>query len=695
MNKINLLRLYAIDHQPTLILVTETWASDELNDAFFSVSGYSLYRSDRIVTTGGGVMVYVSNKVPSSFVSAHAELRAEAISCFLQISPNTSLAVSCVYVPPDYVLHGSPVLNHLKTITSLKSDYLIICGDFNSPDICWNSSNSPPSSFPLLKWSMDAFLHQHVRTPTRPESQNILDLIFSDTSTVIENLAVGERFGASDHSIITFTVPFGNFEQHSYNPHVPLFSKADWKLFQKTLFSSSWCCNWSTVSVDCVWKQYSQNIVRAISVAVPSRNKKQWSPLNASKVRTSLRNVKRMFRECSMAPTHVNKTKLSLAKSCLNESIKQAILAHEKAIANSFTDNPQRFWSYVKGKLNSKSVITSIKDNDGSEVSDCSTVAENFNDYFASIFNQGSYPAQVLSFSRHVSTAIDTVSFTPEIVYDTIKGLPNSTSCDHESLCYLVLKKGGHFLAARLSDLFSLSLTTGKLPHDWRKITVTPIHKSGSKNLCNNYRPIAITSCALRIMERIISKQLLSYLQSNHLLHDSQHGFLPRHSIDTAEVGFFDFLTHELDLHRTIEVAFFDFRKAFDTVPHDLLLRKLSAHNIRGNLFTWLRDYLSDRLQVTRIFDATSKELPISSGVIQGSVLGPTLFLLFINDLDLNIGHTKIIKYADDVKIYISYDNDEKSQTEAALHLQNDINNIENWSSENGLSLKTAPNVRL
>jgi hypothetical protein len=279
------------------------------------------------------------------------------------------------------------------------------------------------------------------------------------------------------------------------------------------------------------------------------------------------------------------------------------------------------------------------------------------------------------------------IQFSPEIVYHTIRGLPLSTSEDIDGLSYLMIKKNARFLSEKLSKLFKFSLSAGKIPQNWKKIVITPIHKSGPRNLCGNYRPIAVTSCILRIMERIIAKQMIDFLRDCNSIFPSQHGFLPNGSIETAGITFLDHLTRNLDNGLLVDVAFLDYSKAFDSVPHGRLLHKLALYGFSGVLLSWLTDYLSNRTQLVRILNCYSTPRNVTSGVIQGSALGPVLFVLYINDLDTHISEAFTLKYADDVKVAISSRKDVSSQIKAIDTFQADLNNIQRWSEDNHLSL--------
>ena len=217
---------------------------------------------------------------------------------------------------------------------------------------------------------------------------------------------------------------------------------------------------------------------------------------------------------------------------------------------------------------------------------------------------------------------------------------------------------GGSYLASKLSCLFQRSLDSGSIPQSWRKVTITPIYKSGDKHDPQNYRPVAVSSCILRIMERIIAKDLLQYLLDNNLLSSTQHGFVKGRSTETAGLFFYDFLTKSLDAHLCVDTIFLDYSRAFDSVPHHLLIQKLNNCGIGGKLMTWIKDYLSFRSQSVRFHGVYSSFKEITSGVIQGSVLGPLFFALFVNDVDAHVNDHLIVKYADDIKLAAAFEED-------------------------------------
>ena len=632
-------------------------------------------------------MIYVHKTLHSFLLSTHAENRTEAITCEIRSAKGNSMTICCVYCPPDYSLANSPLLSYLTSVAKIPNDFLVVSGDFNSPCIDWSGLHTPPQSSPLWEWSMNNFLSQNISYPTRPQSQNILDLVFSDVATTIERVCVHECFGSSDHAIITFDIFFPSPCPESEPHYIRSYSNANWRRFDRILKSSLWPKKSTRPDVNSMWLDYLSNIASAIESSIPLKLKKTWNSHNTSKVRSAMRCLRRSNKAYKVFPSLKNMLSLQLSQQKLQQCIAQETLSHEKAVSSQLASNPKRFWSYVNTRIKTGTSQYVLSKDCGDKVTDHNDVAEMFNDYFAKSFSPkddntiSDVPAQVSK------GFLDRIHFTPKLVYDVVKRLPHSTSCDSDGICYTIVKNSGMFFSEKLSELFNISMMTGKIPIRWKKIIVTPIHKSGARDKCANYRPIAVTSCILRIMERIMSHRLLSFLQNFDLIFPTQHGFIPNKSVETAEISFFDYLTNELDTGKTVHVAYLDFSKAFDSVPHKLLLTKLTRFGISGALLSWITDYLSDRSQSVRIFRHLSIPKDVKSGVIQGSVLGPVLFLMFINDLDPCLRNSLVVKYADDVKLATSSCRNHEDEKVAIRNLQSDLDCIQLWSTQNGIAL--------
>ena len=192
-----------------------------------------------------------------------------------------------------------------------------------------------------------------------------------------------------------------------------------------------------------------------------------------------------------------------------------------------------------------------------------------------------------------------------------------------------------HELSPVLAQIFSKSMEEGEVPADWRTANVTPIFKKGAKTKMENYRPVSLTSIPCKIMESIVKDSLMAYLEENSLMNPSQHGFMPGKSCATNLLEFLEVVTRVVDEGKNMDIVFLDFAKAFDKVPKERLLAKLTAHGVGGRVQHWVRQWLTERKQRVTLNGEASDLAAVESGVPQGSVLGPVLFDIFINDINL------------------------------------------------------------
>ena len=244
-----------------------------------------------------------------------------------------------------------------------------------------------------------------------------------------------------------------------------------------------------------------------------------------------------------------------------------------------------------------------------------------------------------------------------------------------------ILKNCAVSLAYPLSILFKVSYNTGCVPREWKLGHIVPVHKKGSKENIENYRPISLTSLVMKTFERIVKDEIL--LRTSHMLDNRQHGFLSKKSCTTNMAGFCDSLALSLNECLRTDVVYFDFSKAFDSVNHDIILHKLKyMYNIDGRLLKFLMNYLSGREQCVTIGNAKSSVKQVLSGVPQGSILGPILFVLFINDMPEGLSSgTELALYADDTKIWRTI----HSELDHEL-LQKDVTYLNNWAINNKMN---------
>ena len=273
---------------------------------------------------------------------------------------------------------------------------------------------------------------------------------------------------------------------------------------------------------------------------------------------------------------------------------------------------------------------------------------EAFTKSYTSISKSVSYP-NILS--MRIVDSLTSIIFDSKTVEDLLNKIKISTSPGLDLLSPLLLRSCSRSLSLPLSLIMQKSFNEGCLPDVWKTASVTPIFKKGDKLDVNNYRPISLTPIVTKIMERIIVTNMYRFCAQHNIIPKTQHGFMPGRSVVTNLLTCINDWTLALNNNHPIDVIYLDFSKAFDKVPHAALLLKLDHTGFRGQLLSWIKAYLSDRKFCVRVGDHFSDFTAVSSGVPQGSVLGPLLFLIYVADLPLHV-KCKISSFADDSKLY-------------------------------------------
>ena len=450
------------------------------------------------------------------------------------------------------------------------------------------------------------------------------------------------------------------------------FKRANWDVLNKDLCRVNWNAILDRTEPELAWARFKSILFSLVNKHIPTISTKSefqppWFDSESYQACLAKEKARKKFKRTNNELDELN-------FKHLRREFKR--ISSQKMRDNMYnTDDPalitKKFWSHLKYSSNSHRLpeqmyLRGCYRNEPKGKSDL------FNDFFYEQFSDRSTYNIHIDYSNDQTSDID---FCHRKIRKLLSKINSNKSCGPDLIHGKILKNCAVGIAYPLSLLFKLSYNTGSIPREWKHAHVVPVHKKGAKENIENYRPISLTSLVMKTFERLIKDEILS--RTSHLLDDRQHGFLKNKSCTTNMVGFSDSLALSMNEGYCTDVVYFDFSKAFDSVNHDLILKKLKhQYNIDGRLLKFLASYLSDREQCVVIGNSKSEIKPVLSGVPQGSIIGPILFVLFINDLPEGLTlNTDLALYADDTKIWRTIHSDLDNEI-----LQRDIDYLNNWA---------------
>jgi len=458
--------------------------------------------------------------------------------------------------------------------------------------------------------------------------------------------------------------------------------KGNYDAINGALEKVDWISAFEGKNVEEMWKIFhsklQQLVIKHVPVKKPvKRRKSQWITRQTTREMQRRGRAWGRYRE---QPTDSNYSRYKEVRNHVNSLVRRDQDAFRKELMKKFKGNEKRFYGYIRNLQTKPVGITRMSRKDGTLTDSDQDTAKVMGDYFQEVYTrEGTYCEgrrdDSCDEAAHRCSESD-IRIDKAAVQKLLEKLKPDKSQGPDDVHPMVLKECAANVSEPLSMIFNNSLKTGKVPEDWKKANITPIFKKGRKTDPANYRPVSLTSVVCKIMESLIKEKLVEYLEKNDLLTDKQHGFRSGRSCLTNLLEAFEAWTKALDDGYGVEVIYLDFRKAFDTVPHKRLIEKLRQCGITGQLLKWIEDFLTGRKTRVRVNGSFAEWLEVLSGVPQGSVLGPLLFLIFVNDLPEWI-KANIRMFADDTKIWTVMNVQGKEK-----ELQLDLNRLMDWSDK-------------
>lgn len=685
--KIDILREMCYKQKFDIVAVAETWLNEGVRDAEVHIEGYTMYRSDRKEVNkvrGGGLLLYVKNTIRSQPGEGGCLESNEYLSCKISHETSGELVVGVFYRAPNSGKEGEKVM--FEAVARMSNRSCLLLGDFNYPEIDWTDSSNNQINNQFLEIVNDNFLFQHVTEPTR--GKNILDLILTTEERLVENVKIREPLSTSDHNVLEFNLIFGGSSNKdnitNFNRMAKNYYKGNYKEINREIGIMSWEEAFANIGINEAWDFFLEFLTNLIDRYIKNKKVKN-SNVNKPWYNKTLTK----FAEKKTEAWLVYKSDESLEnyeiykinRNIYNNEIEKAKRNFENKIASECKTNPKLFYKYANSTLKVKEGIGDLIGEGGEIVSSDEMKCDLLNKYFSSVYNTENY-SELPEPGVHVDGDMEMldVVITESIVLGKLQCLDANKAPGVDNIANKFLIETASTIARPVTLLFNKSMDTGCLPKVWTQSNVTPIFKAGNRSDPSNYRPVSLTSVLCKILERIIKEHIVDFLSKYNILNDLQHGFVKNRSCLSNLLQYCDYVASNLDSHSAVDVIYLDFQKAFDKVPHQLLVHKIEAYGIKGKTLVWIKNWLGGRCQRVVISGSKSNWEPVGSGVPQGSVLGPILFTIFIDDLGLDI-LGKLLKFADDTKTFGVVDT-----LEDCWALQQDLDKLVAWSETWGMA---------
>jgi len=679
------------EHKPDIICGCESHLDSSYYNAENFPTVYTVLRKDR-VEGAGGVFLCIKEDLE---ISEQPELNvdAEIIWAKISFSKKSPIYICSFYRPPD--LSTDPILQlqlSLNTLTRRFTDLpnIIVMGDFNLPGINWLDGYGQLGPHPsygvelnnlFLDVINDIGLNQFVNTPTR--NNNVLDLVLS-TSSNIADLTISP--GMSDHEAVVFCYDLENTIIDTKPEHkVALYHRAslddirsDLLEFQTDFLAS----DPYSKTVEENWTHLKSAINDSVTKYVPFKTVRSSFrlPWINREIKKDMKKRKKLYNIAKRTKSSSDWNAYRIIKNSINNKIK---VAHNNYFSRMFDDsfdgNRRQFWKYIRAKRKDFHNISTLTVN-GKVISDSKSKADALNNYFESVFTKEDL-SNIPSMSGSENppstlSAMASITFSVAGIQQQLSLLDSNKASGPDNIHSYILKNCANEISPILQIIFTQSLNTGRLPSDWLVANVCPVFKRGSRSNAANYRPISLTSVCSKVMEHIIYHSIMEHLNSNNILIDSQHGFRSQHSCVTQLISLIEDLSHALDQRKQTDVILLDFSKAFDSVPHQRLLVKLRHYGINSHVCQWINTWLTRRSQRVALDGSFSNPVSVHSGVPQGTVLGPLMFLLYINDITEHI-KSPLRLFADDCLLYRII-----TSKEDTIQLQHDLDQLQEWADK-------------
>jgi hypothetical protein len=684
--------------KPDIIIGTESWLKPgEQSSECLPTDTYSVERRDREKDNNKGGVFIAAKKDLIMVREEELMTNCELLWCKFNLVGSKTLHVGAYYRP--HVSDEESLTELEESLSRLEgkaNQPIILAGDFNFPGWDWkNNQVKTNCPYPNMHHRFgdtldDKGLTQLVEDPTRKE--NVLDLIITNNPTTVNHVRVVP--GISDHDgCATAQFDLNPTRSRQKPRRVPLYRRAKWDCLKDHMKET--CEEIITLAPntnpDELYNKFVESLQAGVKKHIPQKNikKKEGLPYITNSIRKLIRRRDRAYKKQQKArrsnkdpcvQRKLLKEFLDL-KHSVQKELRNAYWAHVETIITPSADTPEqpykgmkRFWSFIKSMRTDNTGVAALKE-EGVILASPKEKADALNRQFESVFTREA-PIDASTNLDQAYPSMPEINITVPGVEKLLKGLNEHKASGPDQIAPKILKELAETIAPALTTIFRRSYETGEVPSLWRTANVAPIFKKGEKYKPSNYRPVSLTCICSKLMEHIVTSCIMEHTSHHNILYKHQHGFRSKRSCETQLLEFTSEVFNNMQEGKQTDVLVMDFSKAFDKVGHKHLLCKLNHYGITGKTNLWIENFLKDRTQTVVIDDEKSYTGNVISGVPQGSVLGPCLFLIYINDMPDNITST-VRLFADDTIAYIAI-----TCPDDATTLQRDLDKLADWETK-------------
>ena len=701
--------------KPDIILGTESWLKSKHKTSEYFPENFIVYRRDRQNRARGGVFVAISDTLTATEEPSF-ETDCEILWTKIKLKGRRTLLISCFYHPETKLKNSMKhFLDSARRAAQVQNAIIVIGGDFNLPGWDWKTKTLKDKTKyvdihnQFKDGTEDLGLEQMVEEPTR--GRNTLDLFLTNQPNLVPRVEVLPGFG--DHDAVYMELQIHPQRRHQPIRRIPLYKPECIKPLKEaatTLNNTIMAKHTTNSDPNDIWNDLKAGLKTACNDHVPHKTtkKKTSLPYIDMKTKKMIRRRDRVHKRLKkLGKPNTDKkdknkktdetekslielidklqTEFRTLKKTIQRNLRRAHWQHLEGILGD-TENPQKstkkLYSLLKARRSEGQNISPLK-NEGKLESDPEKQAEILNKHFSTVFNAKNNITEEEFEQRCPKPPnqpnypqCNDIHITENGVRKLLLSLDPHKAPGPDGLTPKLLKTVAEEITPSVTLLYKASYLSGQLPSDWKLAYVSPIFKKGERYKASNYRPISLTCILCKLMEHIITSHLMTHLESNQILSESQHGFRRQRSCESQLLGFVDEVGHEVSAGKQIDTVVLDFAKAFDKVDHALLIPKLKRYGISGKMLSWIEGFLADRQQAVIVAGSKSSTCPVPSGVPQGSVLGPSLFLAYINDLPLPLSSTTRL-FADDTMLHNTVTEPSDQET-----LQEDLEKLTTWEKQ-------------